>query len=186
MEDGDTMLVGRSVRLRAMEPGDAERAHAWMNDPEVTYYLTARYPSASAAENWLAGGPANSFAEGVRLAIETKDGVHIGGINLHQVQPEDRTAGLGIIVGERTYWSNGYGTDAVVTLLRFAFHEMNLHRVWLTVLESHKRGIACYGRCGFREEARLRQDVYRHDQSWDVILMGVLRDEFEALHGAPQ
>ena len=177
------MLEGRLVTLRAIEPDDAERAHAWLNDPEVTYFLTDRYPPSQRDETWLAGARANSF-DGVRLAIETKDGAHIGGINLYRFQsgPEDRNAGLGIIIGEKAYWSKGYGADAIVVLLRFAFHEMNLHRVWLTVLESHERGIACYRKCGFREEARLRQDVYRHGCHWDVIAMGILRDEFDALH----
>jgi len=157
--------------------------HYWMNDPEVTEHLTARYPLAASDEFWLAGSGPITFSL-VRLAIETKDGEHIGGINLHQIDAENRNAGLGIIIGATASWDRGYGGDAIVTLLRFAFEEMNLHRVWLTVLATHERGIACYRRCGFREEARLRRHVFRHGRYLDFVTMGLLRDEFEALHRA--
>jgi RimJ/RimL family protein N-acetyltransferase len=177
------MLEGRLVRLRATEPTDRERVHSWVNDPEVTRYLTMRYPSAADDWVWPADGPPNGFGF-VRLAIETKAGEHIGAVNLHRTNAEDSIAGLGIIIGAKEHWDRGYGLDAIVTLLGFAFGEMNLHRVWLTVLDEQERGIACYLQCGFREEARLRQDVYRHGRYHDFVVMGILRHEFEALHGA--
>ena len=107
-------------------------------------------------------------------------------MDLHRVHAEDRKAGLGIMIGEKDYWSNGYGGDAIVTLLRFAFHEMNLNRVWLHVFEFNERARASYKKCGFREEGRLRQHYYAEGRYWDVFVMAILRDEFEALHGEPQ
>ena len=176
------MLEGRLVRLRAVDAEDRSRAAAWLNDPEVTYYLTERYGRAGDGETWLSDDSANGFATGVRLTIDTKDGVHIGAVNLHRINAEDRKAGLGIIIGAKEHWGRGYGEDAVVTLLRFAFHEMNLNRVWLTVVGGHERAIVCYRRCGFVEEARRRQEVYKHGRYWDFIAMGILRSEFEKLH----
>lgn len=178
------MLEGELVRLRAREPGDVARAYTWINDREVTRHITARYPASRAdEERWLERTSSSSFAEGVRLAIETKaEGEHIGNLDLHRLHPEDRKAGLGVMIGNKAYWGNGYGADAITTLLRFAFHEQNLHRVWLTVLEDNARAIACYRKCGFAEEARQRQDVYTHGRYWDVLFMGVLRSDFEALH----
>lgn len=178
------MLEGKLVRLRALEPTDVERAYRWMNDPEVIRHLGVRYPLSMAdEERWLKERPTNSFEKGVGLAIETEDGVHIGSLDLRDVRPEDRKAGMGIMIGDKEYWSNGYGTDAIVTLLRFAFGEMNLNRVWLHVFEFNERAIACYQKCGFREEGRLRQHSYNQGRYWDTVVMGVLREEFEALHG---
>ena len=173
------MLEGTLVRLRAMEPEDLEDAYKWVNDREVTLWLTSlRYPvSRKDEQKWIDDAPTNSFGD-VRLAIETKDGKHIGGINLHRVNPEDRKAGLGIMIGEKDHWSNGYGTDAIKTLLSFAFDEMNLHRVWLHVFADNERAMACYQKCGFREEGRLRQEVYQDGRYYDVVLMGVLETEF--------
>lgn len=179
------MLEGRLVRLRALEPTDLERAYTWINDREVIRFMGARYPlSRSDEERWLKEGPTNAFA-GVRLAIETRDGVHIGNIDLHQPNAEDRKAGLGIMIGDKAYWSNGYGTDAIITLLRFAFHEMNLNRVWLHVFDFNDRALACYKKCGFEEEGRLRQHRFTEGRYCDTLVMGLLREEFEALHGGP-
>ena len=179
------MLTGKLVRLRAMEPADLDRAYEWINDRDVTRFLMARYPmSRSDEEKWLAESSGrNGFERDVRLAIETLDGVHIGNTGLHAMRPEDRCAELGIMIGDKAYWSNGYGSDAVVTLLRFAFYEVNLHRVGLGVFPYNQRAIACYRKCGFVEEGRSRDEIYRDGRYWDIIRMGILRHEFDALHG---
>jgi len=178
------MLEGTLVRLRALEPEDLDREYTWINDHEVTRFLSMRYPTSRAAEErWLRDRPANDFANGLFLAIETKDGVHIGNVNLMEVNPEDRKAGLGIMIGDKQYWANGYGTDAIVTLLRFGFGEMNLNRVWLDTFDFNERAQACYRKCGFVEEGRQRQHYYSMGRYWDVVKMSILRPEFEALHG---
>src|SRR5438093_12663046 len=135
------MLEGRLVRLRALERADVERAYMWVNDREVTQYLLLRYPmSRGQEEKYLteAAEQGNSHSE-IRLAIETKDGVHIGMCGLHHASAEDRHAALGIMVGDKSYWSNGYGSDAVMTLLCFAFDQMNLNKVELGVFEFNER-----------------------------------------------
>lgn len=181
------MLEGKITNLRPLDIDDLERAYKWINDGDVTRFLAARYPMSRKDEKaWLEQGPPNSFAAGVRMAIETKDGVHIGNLDLHDVRPEDRKAGMGIMIGEKEYWSNGYGTDAIITLLKFAFNEMNLNRVWLHVFEFNERACAAYLKCGFQEEGRLRQHYYGEGRYWDCIVMAVLRHEFEALHLAAE
>lgn len=177
------MLEGKLVRLRAPEPSDLERVYTWINDREVTQFLIARYPmSHGDEERWLAAATVeNGFANDVRLAIETRDGTHIGNCGLHRISAEDRHADLGIMIGDKSCWSNGYGTDAVMTLLRFAFHQMNLHRVSLGVFDFNDRAIACYRKCGFIEEGRERQVYFQDGQYHDIIRMSILRDEFEGL-----
>lgn len=177
------MLEGSLVRLRAREKTDLDRVHRWINDREVTQYLLARYPlSRAAEEKWLEENADSSF-QSVRLAIETKDGVHIGNIDLGPIDAEDRRGALGIMIGEKEYWGRGLGSDAIRTLLRFAFDEMNLNRVWLTAHEFNERAVACYRKCGFREEGRLRQDRYFRGRYWDTLIMGVLRDELGRIDG---
>ena len=67
--------------------------------------------------------------------------------------------------------------------MRVDVHEMNLNRVWLTAVEYNARAIACYKKCGFSDEGRLRQETFKGGRYWDFTIMGVLRREFEALHG---
>jgi len=180
------MIEGKLTNLRAQEVTDLDRLHAWINDREVTRFLSMRYQVSYAAEEvWVRDRASRAIAFGdVHFAIETKDGVHIGGIGFHQTSPEDRRARLGVMIGDKAYWSKGYGTDAMVTFLRFAFGEMNLHRVDLTVDAENERAIACYRKCGFVEEVRQRRARYGRGRYGDQLIMGILRDEFSALWGA--
>ncbi|HUF52452.1 MAG TPA: GNAT family protein [Dehalococcoidia bacterium] len=178
------MIEGKLVRLRAIELDDAERAYRWMNDREVTRYLMARYPMSRETEKeWVQNASKPLDYTGVRLAIETKDGVHIGNCGLHRGRVEDRNAELGIGICEKEYWGRGFGTDTMMTLVRFAFEQMNLNKVTLGVFEFNERGHNTYRKVGFVEEGRAREDVYQDGRYWDVIRMSILRREFEALHG---
>jgi RimJ/RimL family protein N-acetyltransferase len=180
------ILEGTMVRLRPVEMHDLDRDVAWMNDAEVTRHLSMRYPiPREAEEEWVRRRATTelSYAEPF-FAIETKDGTHIGNINFHQTHPENRKARLGISIGDRRYWSRGYGTDAMITLCRFGFEQMNLHRIDLLVDEDNARARACYAKCGFVEEGRLRQVRFTRGRYVDQLVMGLLRREFRERHGA--
>jgi len=178
-------IEGRLVRLRARgEPGDLERSLTWANDYEVARFLVLRYPQSRAQEEaWFRGDACTFF--NLPLAIETLEGEHIGNLDLRDVQPENRSAELGIMLGDKRYWSRGYGSDAVRTLARFAFQVMNLQRVHLRTYEYNERGQAAFKKAGFQEEGRLRRHLYMDGRYWDVILMGCLREEFEAGDAPP-
>jgi RimJ/RimL family protein N-acetyltransferase len=176
------MIEGTTVNLRAQEMADLERNHRWVNDREVTRFLGMRYLMALAAEeSWMRERTktAHSFANN-GFAIETKDGRHIGNCGIHNPSPEDRSATVGIMIGEQDCWGHGYGTDAMRTMVRFGFEEMNLHRIELDVYAFNERARASYRKCGFAEEACKRQEVFREGAYIDVIVMAVLRDEWEA------
>ena len=176
------VIEGKLVNLRAQEMGDLERNHRWINDPEVTQFIVVRYQmSLLAEEHWMRGRIAKvTTFDDAGFAIETKDGRHIGNTGLHRASSENRTADLGIMIGDKDCWGQGYGTDAVRTLLRFGFEEMNLNRVALTVYDFNERAIASYRKCGFVEEGRQRQAMYKRGRYIDVLLMSVLRSEWEA------
>ncbi len=178
------MIEGRLVRLRAVEPEDAENAFRWMNDREVTSGLMARYPFSMESEReWVKGAAKPLDFGNVRFAVETMDGVHIGHCGLHGGSAENRHAELGILIGEKEYWGRGFGTDVMLTLLRFSFEQMNLHKVTLGVFEFNGRGLAVYAKLGFVEEGRFREDQYQDGRYWDVVRMSILRREYDAAHG---
>jgi len=172
------MLSGDHVKLRAIEREDIPRFLRWLNDPEVTRYLTMYMPlSRDEEERW--------FEEQLQdrsrkiLAIEIEAGEHIGNISLEDIDWKNRYATLGIVIGEKRYWGKGYGTAAVRTLLRFAFEEMNLNRVQLTVIDYNERARRCYRRCGFVEEGTARQAHHTGGRFHDLVWMSILREEWE-------
>jgi len=173
------MLFGEKVRLRAIERDDIPRFVKWLNDPEVKQYLTMFWPLSHAEEERWFEKQLDDQNSRV-FAIETEDGTHIGNIGLHDIDWKNRKATLGIFIGEKDYWNRGYGTDAIKTLLRFAFEELNLNRVQLSVLDFNARAIRCYEKCGFITEGRLRQTLFRNGRYHDELRMAVLREEWDA------
>lgn len=92
---------------------------------------------------------------------------------------KNRNAELGITIGEKAYWGQGYGTDAIRTLLDLAFREMNLHRIFLRVDEDNARGIRCYEKVGFRQEGTLRDATFKEGTYQSQHVMSILKSEFE-------
>lgn len=171
------MIRGEKVVLRALDVADAERCHRWINDREVTHFMGARFPLSLLQERkWLEQerDPSRELA----LAIDTAEGQHIGNCGLHGIHAIDRSAGLGIVIGEKGYWSKGYGTDAIPTLCGFGFSQMNLHRIALRVFAPNARAIACYEKCGFQHEGRYREATYKHGEYHDLLVMAILAQEF--------
>lgn len=173
------MYPGALVRLRAIEPDDAEAFSVWFNDPEVTYGLGNRYPVSWAGERaWAEAHGAPRYADGAYFAVETHDGVLLGSCGLSDTAyPENRCAQLGIVLGNKAYWNQGYGTDAVRTLCRFGFEEMNLHRIELLVFAFHEAARRVYEKVGFRVEAVARETHWRggwHDDLHLALLEGEL------------
>ena len=85
---------------------------------------------------------------------------------------------LGVARGER---GKGYGSEAIRVLQKFAFEELNLNRIELDVYDFNVRAHKCYLKCGFKEEGRMRQKLFRNGQFRDVIKMAILKEEYEEL-----
>jgi RimJ/RimL family protein N-acetyltransferase len=178
-------LVGPTIYLRPLEVGDAQTIAPWFNDAEVRGYLRRYYPmSVTREEEWLRGlyeGP-RDIAFGIALRADDR---LIGGTGLHDIEPRHRHACFGISIGDKSLWGKGHGTEATGLVLRYAFHTLNLNRVWLHVFEYNPRAARVYEKVGFRCEGRLRQDAFHDGRYWDTIVMGILRGEWEALN-APE
>ncbi len=173
------MIEGRKVRIRAIEKTDIDEIMKWVNDPEVIGNLLMRYPvSQYQEEKWIETALGGDNQRNKVFAFETKEGVYLGGIGLHSIDWENSNAEVGIVIGKKEYWNKGYGTDAMMTMLDFAFNQMNLHRVYLRVFEFNQRGIKSYEKCGFTKEGVLRHDRYSGGRYYDTIMMGILKEEF--------
>ncbi len=103
----------------------------------------------------------------------------IGFVVIHSIEWNNRVGSLAIGIGDTNYQNKGYGSEALQLILRYAFHELNLHRVGLDVIGYNSLAIRAYEKVGFIEEGRLRSAIYRDGRYSDRILMGILRSEWE-------
>ena len=167
-------LLGARLILREKRLEDAESDYIWRCDPEIAR-LDAAYPLTMNFDRYL-----KIFQDQLRyptpgshhFALDTLDGKFIGNCMYYDLDSINREAELGIVIGDRDYWGNSYGYDAVVTLLEHMFTDKNLKRVYLHTLEWNKRAQGCFAKCGFAPVKVVRR------LSQDFILMEVLRADW--------
>lgn len=102
----------------------------------------------------------------------------IGDIALNDIDHLNRSASIRIAIFNKEYWGNGYGTEAMSLLLEHGFENLNLHRVGLDVFSFNKRGIKSYEKLGFKQEGIIRDKLFYDGEYHDLIMMGVLKEEF--------
>ena len=184
------MIGGDRVRLRPFRAEDLPAMRGWFDDPEVMRHWAM--PTAPVLPDQFAADLSGRFArfeEAGYFAVEATDGpapALIGRIEYERLDPVARSAEVMILLGDKSSWGKGYGTDAMVALLRYLFHARNLHRAALSVLAWNERAIRSYEKVGFVREGRLRDDAYFDGRYHDQVVMGILRSEFDARWGAPE
>lgn len=178
MDGKVVFLRGKRVVLRPLrKETDLEPALRWINDPDVRLYLRNVFPQTAASEaEWFDG--LTKRKDDVVLGIETEEGILIGIMGLHGIDWVHRTATTGAFIGEKRYWNRGYGTDAKMALLKYAFDTLGLLKVKSAVMGFNARSVAYNRRCGYRVEGRRRSQFYRNGRRHDEILLGVTRGEW--------
>ncbi|MEI2689094.1 MAG: GNAT family protein [Anaerolineae bacterium] len=171
------MIHGPRVVLRALSRDDLPRLHQFNNDIEVELAGGGDPPLPQSLERLQVefdAGLASGGRDGTSFAIEV-DGVMIGQCALFGLHSVARRMELGITIGDKAYWGQGYGREAVQHLVDYGFRHHNLHKIWLEVHARNERAIGAYRACGFVEEGRLREHVWSDGAYDDLVVMGVLR-----------
>ena len=176
-------ILGRKVRLRAIEPEDAPTLHRWANDPSIQRLLGGwHFPNSEAgARAWINGLGGDRLNQ--RFAIESlEDGVLLGTANLVDIDWKNGHAFHGMMLGDTVTRGKGYGLDTVMAVMRYAFDELGLERLDGDIIEYNEASYKLYvGKCGWREEGRQRGWHYREGRRWDKILVGVTRQDYVEL-----
>ncbi len=173
------MLKGEKVILRAVERDDMKRFHELERNVELVLLADGEWqprPLAAIEKEFEKDLERENYSF---FAIEV-DGKLIGGCGLHHSHRRDGSTEFGIGIYDPEYIGKGYGSDAIRTLLRWAFQIQNWRRVQLRTLACNERAIHVYQKLGFIEEGRLREQVFFEGRYVDEVVMGLLRSEWEA------
>ncbi len=182
-----TLLRGSRVRLTALTQSDLPTVAQWHQNPEFLRLFDAfpAYPRTEAAlAQWL--DDRHKATDAFLFAIRTLDNdALIGYVELDGILWTHRVSGVSIAIGEAKHWGKGYGYEAMQLVLRFAFDELNLHRVQLTVFCYNERAIALYEKLGFQREGIHREHLQRDGKRHNMYLYGLLRSEWENRTSTP-
>ncbi len=179
------MLTGKRIVLRALERDDLKLIHKWQNDEEVMRLARSQPDHAISMEALAAELDKNLKGEDTmtrRFGIEEKQsGKLIGWCSIAYSSWARRytSADIGLAIGEKDRWRKGYGTEIVSLLLKEAFEQLNLHRAgWWTYAEN-KGSIALAEKMGFKEEGRMRENVFFDNSFHDTVVLGLLKNDYD-------
>jgi [ribosomal protein S5]-alanine N-acetyltransferase len=165
------------IKLRNKRLSDARDDFAWQTDPELAeldaaLVLSMNYQQFLSEYTFELCYPSSSRHE---FAIESNSGLHIGNCVYYNVNAVESKTEIGIMIGNRDYWNQGYGEEAINLLVDHVFNRTNLDRVYLTTLEWNIRAQKCFLKCGFQECGSVTRDGSA------FFLMNLHRDEWEKL-----
>lgn len=166
--------------LRSPEPSDIEALYCYKNDPEIAAMLggfIAGGYSRVDLEDWL-DFHRKRDDEVLWVIAEPQADRCVGHVGLYKIDHRIRSAEFAIVIGDRSLWSKGLGRACTKFAIDYSFRELNLNRIYLTVLSTNERAVGLYRSLGFKQEGTLRQAQYKGGQYIDVCVMGLLRAEY--------
>ncbi|MFX0063860.1 MAG: GNAT family N-acetyltransferase [Candidatus Hermodarchaeota archaeon] len=176
-------LVGEKCYLSPYGLEDAEKWTEWLNDLKVTIPLgdEAYQPLPLGKLHHIINECIQNNSHMFNIVDLATDTLLGRGLlfNLDQV---NRTAMIGLFIGEKDYWGKGYGQDASKLLLDYAFNLLNLNSIMLGAFSFNKRAIRCYKSIGFKEIGRRRQAKIIGRKTFDIVLMDMLAEEFHSVY----
>jgi RimJ/RimL family protein N-acetyltransferase len=181
------MIKGQKIYLTALDWDNSETIRAWINDPEVHKYLGAGHTPISKEDErrYYDSHAASADTRSFEIHV-AEDGRYIGNVGLKGIDPIHRRAELGITIGPKEDWGKGFGFDAIVTCLRYAFDTLGLHTVRIRAHEDHTRALALYRRVGFVEVGRERETVFQRGRFADYVALDMIDREFRDRYGAAE
>ncbi|MHA2366606.1 MAG: GNAT family N-acetyltransferase [Candidatus Hodarchaeales archaeon] len=176
------MYFGEKVKLRAVEESDLPQILKYVNEWTTRRTLGLQFPISETFEKkWVERASELDPWKDRNLSYIIEDKTtqeYLGTVGLHNIDPKNRNAELGITIWNINKQGKGYGTDACLVMLWVAFHILNLNSVYLRYMEINKRGQRAYQKAGFKQSGKLRQAMFTEGSYHDLFFMDILKEEF--------
>lgn len=180
-EERPEVLAGERIYLSHIVRSDLGAFKRWFADLELTVYLGQPGMSyrPEHEESWYDEMVSSTRGTALRtFGIMVRDGNQlIGSVSLMDINAANGTAELGIAIGERSMWGQGYGTEAVRLITEYGFTFLNLQTVYLWHAGFNARGRRAYEKAGFRDAGRIRNALVFDGQRYDKMLMDCTRTD---------
>lgn len=171
------VIKGEKVTLRPPDESDAQRFVDWFADTEVTRYLARAFPPSLEEER--------AFFKRIAEADDTvwwvieAEGRAIGASGIHQIDWISGNAVTGTVIGDKTAWRKGYGSEAMALRTAYAFRQLNLHKLRSSAFLENEPSRRALQKAGYREVGVHREDIWRDGKWHDHWLCEILRSDWE-------
>jgi len=171
--------MGKRIYLRPLSKEDAPLLTVWINDPEVNQFLTVSTPMSLEDElQFVESRGKKKDTDVVFVIVLVENNEAIGVMGIHNIDHKNGTATTGSFIGRKDLWSQGYGTEAKMLVLEYAFNTLNLRKVRSYVFDFNLRSKRCLEKCGYHMEGIQKQEFFHNGRYCDRINMVVFRDDF--------
>jgi len=176
LPESGLLLTGENIFLRGIHPSDVnDTYHLWMKDPETIQFLESRFkkPSIEDLKQYVKANIADP--DTYLFAIcEKKNTRHIGNIKLGPINRIHRRASIGIVIGEKTLFGRGFGTESIRLVVAFSFNDLNLHKLTAGCYAPNRAAEMAFANNGFIREGLRRKHSLYHGDYVDVVELGLI------------
>ncbi|TFE24519.1 GNAT family N-acetyltransferase [Cohnella luojiensis] len=177
-------IDGKNMNLRYARESDLEAYLAFLQDPEMTRLTGSQAEfTRDQIADWIRKiGVIHEERVDFMIALKETDEL-IGEVVLNEIDSVNRSANIRIAIQGTSHRGKGYGTEAMIHMLRHGFETLKLHRIHLGVYAFNPRAIHVYEKIGFQREGVERDALYQDGEFHDMIMMSMLEDEYRSLYG---
>ena len=175
-------LVGERIYLapKGASEEEIEKFTEWMNDFQVTDYTgrTSQITTYASEKEYLENAEKDTNKITFNI-VSLEDDKLVGTVGLQSINWIEKSAVLGIFIGDNDFRNNGYGTEAIRLVLEYGFRYINLHSIRLDLLSVNERAHKCYLKCGFKDTGASREQIFLNGKYYDKLHMDILENEFK-------
>lgn len=174
-------MIENKVHLIPLDEEHIEMVRVWRNNQDIRkFYFSWQMISKSQQKKWYERY-SNDDSQVVFAIIDNSSKEFIGTIALYKIDHFHQNAELSTLIGNKNYWGKGIATEALRLLCRYAFCEMNLNKIYTYVLKTNMASIKKNENNGFKIEGTLRNHVFNQGDFQDIVVMGLLKRDFEII-----
>ncbi|KGE18074.1 hypothetical protein PWYN_26405 [Paenibacillus wynnii] len=177
-------IIGNNIYLRFVKASDLDTYYSLLQEPELNRLTGSQSEfTREAIADWIEKiGVLQEGRVDFMIVVKGTDQL-VGEVVLNEIDPINRSANIRICIQGSQHRGKGYGTEAMIHMIRYGFNTLNLHRIHLGVYDFNPRAMHVYEKIGFQREGIERDSLYQDGEFHDMILMAMLEDEFRSIYG---
>ncbi len=172
------VIYGEKIKLRAIEPEDNAILLEMMNDPDIELMVGGYSWPGSMTDQMKWYSKLENTSSILRCIIANKESNQaVGTLILNEIDMKNGTGHIHIKIASGSERGKGYGTDAILTVVKYAFSELRLNCIFANILSYNKPSVHLFEKCGFHRDGILRSRVFKQGKYIDLFSYSLISSD---------